>query len=123
MLHFSDQLDPCQDLFKKLQILTLQSQYVFSLLLFAVKNRNHFTSNMDIHDINTRYNYDLHLPSTNLSKVQKGVLFSASKIYNHLPWNIKALSKDIKQFTPLLKSYLTEHAFYTVDKYYKTTSQ
>jgi hypothetical protein len=103
----SGKLDPCRDLFKKLQMLTLQSQYIFSLLLFVIKNRNHFTSNTDIHDINTRYNYDLHLPSTNLSTVQKGVLFSASKIYNHLPWNIKT-SKNVKRFKPLLRSYLTE---------------
>jgi hypothetical protein len=61
----------CLDLFKKLQILPLPSQYIFSLHLFSIKNKNYFTSNMDIHDINTRYNYNLHLPSTNLSIVQK----------------------------------------------------
>jgi hypothetical protein len=119
----SGKFDPCRYLFKKLQILTLQSQYIFSLLLFAVKNKNHFTSNMVIPDINSRYNYNLHLPSTNLSNVQKGVLFSARKIYNHLPSNIKSLSKDVKQFKSLLRCYLTEHAFYTIDEFYKTTSQ
>jgi hypothetical protein len=64
----------CRDLFKKLQILPLPSQYNFSLLLVTIKNKNYFTSNTDIHDINTHYNYNLHLPSTNLSIVQKGVL-------------------------------------------------
>ena len=29
--------DSCQDLFKKLNILSLQSQYIFSLLMFVVK--------------------------------------------------------------------------------------
>jgi hypothetical protein len=29
--------DSCRELFKKLQILTLQSQYIFSLLVFVVK--------------------------------------------------------------------------------------
>jgi hypothetical protein len=77
----SSKLDQCLDLFKRSQILTLQYQYIFSLLLFIVKNKNHFTSNKDVHDINTHYNYNLHLSSTDLSKVQKGVLFSASKIY------------------------------------------
>jgi hypothetical protein len=91
-------LDSCRGLFNKLQILPFQSQYIFSLLLFVVKNRDYFIANTDIHDINTRYNYDLHLPSTNLSIVQKGVLFSGSKIYNHLPLNIKLLSTDIKEF-------------------------
>jgi hypothetical protein len=72
--------------------------------------------------INTRYKYNLYLLSTNLSKVQKGVLFSGSKIYNHLPLNIKLLSKDIKHFKTPLRSYLTEHAFYSIDEYYKSTS-
>jgi hypothetical protein len=30
--------DSCQDLFKKLNIISLQSQYIFSLLIFIVKN-------------------------------------------------------------------------------------
>jgi hypothetical protein len=64
----------CRQLFKQLQILTLPSQYVFSLLLFVNKIREMFLPNSEIHDINTRYNYNLHLPSTNLALVQKGVL-------------------------------------------------
>jgi hypothetical protein len=119
----SGKFDSSRELLKKLQILPLQSQYIFSLLLFVIKNKNYFTSNIDIHDINTRYSYNLHLPSSNLSIVQKGVFFSGSKIYNHLLLNIKLLSKDIKQFKSLLRSYLTEHAFYSTDEYYKTTSQ
>jgi hypothetical protein len=67
----SGKFDPCRDLFKKLQILTFQYQYIFFSLLFVIKNRNHFASDMDLHNINTRYNYDLHLPSTNLSKGTK----------------------------------------------------
>jgi hypothetical protein len=73
-------------LLKKLQILPLQSQYIFSLLLFVIKNKNYFISNTDIYDINTHYIHNLYLPSANLSTVQKGVLFSVSKIYNHVPF-------------------------------------
>ena len=32
-------------------------------------------SNLDIHSINTRYNQNLHMSTTNLTMVQKGVLF------------------------------------------------
>jgi hypothetical protein len=74
----SGRLDSCRGLFKKLHILPLQSQYIFSILLFVAKNRNYFRSNTDIHDINTRFNHNLHLPSTNLSIVQSGVLFQAA---------------------------------------------
>jgi hypothetical protein len=82
--------------------LEMPSDDIFSLLLFTIKNNSYFTFNTDIHDINTRYNYNLHLPSTNLSIVQKGVLFSGSKIYSHLPLKIKLLSKDPRQFKTLL---------------------
>jgi hypothetical protein len=48
---------------------------------------------------------------------------SSYHIYNHLPLNIKSLSKDIKQFKSLLRNYLIEHTFYTIDEFYETTSQ
>jgi len=101
--------DPCCQLFKQLQILSLPSQYIFSLLVFVNKNTDLFQSNSEIHDLNIRFNYNLHLPSTNLTLVQKGVLCSGSKIYNHLPSNIKVLSNDTKLFKSTLKSYLIEH--------------
>ena len=41
--------DPCCTLFKKLNILPLKSQYIFSLLLFVVRNRDLYKSNSDIH--------------------------------------------------------------------------
>jgi hypothetical protein len=55
--------------------------------------------------------------------LQIWVLFSGSKIYNHLPLNIKLLSKDVKKFRSLLRSYLTKHAFCSTDEFYKTSSQ
>jgi len=45
-------------LFKKLNILPLYSQYVFSLSTFAVKNTDAFKSNLAIHIINTRQDFD-----------------------------------------------------------------
>jgi hypothetical protein len=59
------------------------------------------------------------LPSTNLTLVQKGVLYSGSKIYNRLPLSIKAHSNDAKRFNTSLKNYLIEHAFYSLDEYYE----
>jgi hypothetical protein len=99
--------DPCHQLYKQLQILSLPSQYIFSLLVFVNKNRSLLLSNSEIHDKNTSFNLNLHLPSTNLTLVRKGVLYSESTIYNHLPLNIKILSKDTKQFKSTLRSYKT----------------
>jgi hypothetical protein len=105
--------DLCRDSFKKLQMLSLQSQYIFSLLLFIVNNNNYFKFDMVIHNINIHNNYNLHLPSINLSTVQKDVLFSGSNIYNNLPTNIKLLSGDVKHIKSLLRSYLIEHIIYS----------
>jgi hypothetical protein len=99
--------------------LLLPFQYIFSLIVFVNKNRELFLSNSEIHEINTRYNQNLHLPSTNFTLVQKGVLYSGSKIYNRLPLSIKAHSNDAKRFKTTLKSYLIEHVLYSLDGYYQ----
>ena len=117
----SNRRDSCRQLYKQLQILPLKSQYIFSLLLFVVKNRDLFQSNSQIHNINTRYNYDLHLPSANLTLFQRGVLYSGSRIYNHLPLNIKSLSNDVKHFKSTLKNYLLENSFYSVEEFFQRT--
>jgi len=79
-----------------------------------------FLYNSEIRDENTCFNLNLHLPSANLTLVQKGVLYSGRKIYNHLPLNMKMLSKDAKQFKSTLTSYLIEHIFYSMDEYFQS---
>jgi hypothetical protein len=94
----SNSKDSCCDLFKKLCILPLHSQYIFSILLFVVKNRGLFKTNFDVHKCNTRSNYDLHLPTAKLTIFQKGVCYSRINICNHLPLHLKQLSYDINKF-------------------------
>jgi len=87
----------CCQLFKQLQILSLPSQYIFSLFVFVNKNRGLFQSSSEIHDLKTRFNCNL--PSTNLALVQKRVFYSGSEIYNYLPSNTKVLSNDAKHLS------------------------
>jgi hypothetical protein len=56
----------CRNVFKKLSILPFQSQYIFSLLMFVVKNKDFFKLNSDFHTFNTRSKCDLHFPVVNL---------------------------------------------------------
>jgi len=51
-------IDSCTDLFKKLNILPLQSKYMLSLLL-VVNNKDNYEENSEIHSINTRQNSNL----------------------------------------------------------------
>jgi hypothetical protein len=76
--------ESCRELFTKLNILPLESQYILSLLLFVVKNINIFKSNSVVHTINTRHCSDLYLPSVHLSKVRKGVYNSCVKVIVYL---------------------------------------
>jgi hypothetical protein len=78
-------------------MLSLQSQYIYLLLLFVVNNGQHFkinsdihnintrNINTDIHNINTRNNFDLHYPQSHLSVYQKGSHYTGIKAFNRLP--------------------------------------
>jgi hypothetical protein len=82
-----------------------------------------FLSNSEICDINTEYDYNLHLPSTYLALVQKGILYSGSTVYNCLTSNIKVLSSDAKHFKSTLRVPLLIKAFYSLDECYQSTFQ
>jgi hypothetical protein len=53
-----------------LKILPLQSQYIFSLLLLVVNNMDFYHTISQIHGINTRHNFDLYQPQSNLTTYQ-----------------------------------------------------
>jgi hypothetical protein len=110
--------ESCHELFKKLNILPLHSEYILSLSLFVVKNINMFKFNSMVHSINTRHCSDLYLPTVHLTKVQKGVYHSGIKVFNCLPTGIKSLSGDIRKFKSALKKFLLEGSFYTIQEYF-----
>jgi hypothetical protein len=66
--------DSCRELFKEQKILTLPSQYIFSLLLFVICNMSLFVPNSVYHDVNTRQKNDLRVPHAHRTMYQKGVL-------------------------------------------------
>ena len=82
--------DSCRQLFKKLGILPLMSQYIFSLLLFNVNNKGLFQINSEIHSINTRNN----------SFIDHSSIWQNIKM-----WPIILVSKFPTTF-PLIKTYL-----------------
>jgi len=98
--------DSCRELFKKLEILPLYSQYIFSLSIFVIKNKHLFYTNNVIHSINTRFKTNLHPPIANLTKFQKGVYYSRIKIFNNLPHNVKEFANEIILFQNALKRFL-----------------
>jgi hypothetical protein len=107
--------DSCRELFKKLEILPLYSQYIFSVSIFVIKSKHLFYTNQ-IYSIHTRFKTNLHPPTTNLTKFQKGVYYSAIKIFNNLPHNIRDLANEIVLFQNALKRFLL--SFYNSKEYF-----
>jgi hypothetical protein len=59
----------CRSLFRKLDILTLPCLYIYSLMLFVLKNMDNYQTNSSTHKINTRCTNQLHRPVANLSSL------------------------------------------------------
>jgi hypothetical protein len=81
--------DSCKQHFRNLPIMTLYSQYIFSIIMFTLNNKHLFSSNNEIHKYDTRSNNLLHSPLTNLTKHKKGPYINGIKIYNHLLQHLK----------------------------------
>jgi hypothetical protein len=65
--------DSCKELFQRLEILPLYSQYIFSLSIFVIKNKHLYNTNNQIHSVQTRFKTNFHPPVANLTKFQNGV--------------------------------------------------
>jgi len=90
--------ESCCELYKKWNLLSLQTKYIISSLHIIVKNIKMFKSISLIHSVNTRHYSDLLLPSVHLYEVQKGMYHSEIKTFNCLPPRIKSLFCHIRKF-------------------------
>jgi hypothetical protein len=99
--------DSCREIFKRMKIMTLYSQYIYTLLLFIINNKNIFVTNNKIHEHKTIFNNNnLHLPTVNLTKSDKGAYIANIKACNHLPQSIKILVDNEKSSKVSLKRFL-----------------
>ena len=103
---------------KKIRNTTL----IFSIYLFTInicdKSKHLFYTNNQIHSIHMRFKTNLHPPTANLTKFQKGVYYSAIKISNNIPHNIQDLANEIILFQNALKRFLLINSFYNREEYF-----
>jgi hypothetical protein len=109
--------DSCRELFQRLEILPLYSQYIFSLSIFVIKNKHLYNTNNHIHNVHTRFKTNLHPPIANLTKFQKGY-YSGIKMFNNLPHDIKDIANKITLFRNALKRFLLINSFYNSKEYF-----
>jgi len=111
--------DSCRNLFFNLEIFPLPSQYIFSLILFMIRNKNQFLVNSEIYHIDTRQHANFHQTSANVTGYQKGVYCLGVKVFNVLPSYIKTESDSPKNLKVVLQKFLYENSFYSLDEYFK----
>jgi hypothetical protein len=112
----------CRNLFRRLEILPFVSQYILSLMLFVVKNKNLFTLNSENHTKSTRQFNNFYHPITKLTIYQRGVHYMGIKIFNTLPPYIKDISINVNKFEICLKQFLHIHSFYSIKEYFQHKS-
>jgi hypothetical protein len=111
--------DSCRKLFFNLEILTLLSQCILSLLLFMIRNKNHFLVNSEIHHIDTRQQANFRQPSVNMAKYQKRLYYLGVNVFNMLPSYIKTEFENPKKFKVVLQKFLYKNFFCSLDEYFK----
>ena len=106
--------DFCWVLFKKLNILPLQSQYIFSLLLLWLRTRIYINPILRFMVLTP----DMVLIYIVLRRVcsKKELSIFGIKVFNKLPSSIKNLSHEEQQFRLPLKRFLLMNSFYTLDE-------
>ena len=114
--------DSCRKMFLNLEILSLPSQYILSLLLFVIRNKIQFQVNFEIYQSNTRQHANLHQTSVNAISYQKGVHCIGFKVFNMLPFYIKAESDNPKKIKAVLQKYLLENSLYSLDECFELQS-
>jgi hypothetical protein len=90
---------------KKLDILPVPCEYIFSLMMFTVNNLDSFQTNSTV----------------NLSCIHKGVFYSSVKIFNSLSPCILKLKQEKPKFKVPLRECLIAHTFYSLDEFLSTS--
>jgi hypothetical protein len=88
-----------------------------------IRNKNQFLLNSEISHINTRQHANLHQPSVNVSKYQKGVYCVGVKVFNMLSFHIKTESDNPKKLKVVLQNFLHKNSFCSMDEYFVTSKK
>jgi len=70
----------CRELFQRLEIVPLYSQYIFSLSIFMIKHKHLNNTNNQIHSVHTRFKTNLHPPIANFQSSKRECITQESKL-------------------------------------------
>jgi hypothetical protein len=85
-------------------------------MLFVVDSCHRFQTNFSVHEINTRHNNHLHIPSVTPAAIQRGTAYCI-KIFKKLPPEISVLKNDKTVFKSALRKYLLPQFFHSTEEF------
>lgn len=103
--------DDCRQVYERLKILTVPSQYILENLRFLNRNVNLYRS----HSYDTRHKYNMIPAYWRLKRCQTGPVYWAIKFFNVLPENIRNLPE--KNFETIVRQILIRNSFYSIHEY------
>ena len=113
-----DPRSSCREGFEKLD--TVPCLCIYALMLLVVKNPIIYQSNSSIHNLNTRQQDKLHVPSVRFPSIQTVVYYSSVKIFNQLPQSISKFHGSVHIFKTKLRNFLVSNAFYSIEEFIST---
>jgi len=109
----SESRNSCRPFFQSLEILTLTSQYIQSLMKCLSHIMKIYTLNFTVHGINMVNKPQLHKTAA----IPEGVYYLSIKIFNELPEYTVVLVVDRKCFVSTLEKYLFNKPFYSLEEF------
>lgn len=106
----------CREIFKKENILTFPSIFIYKCAVFSFLNPDLFEQNKTYHTYNTRSCTDFRITLHSTSQFERSPSYSCIKIFNCLPVEIKN-TNSVYTFKKKLKLYLLQNSFYSIDEF------
>ena len=110
----------CRGVFRKNNILTFPSIYIYESIKFLKMNKELFScTSGNLSSTRLRYKNNIKIPKHMTSFFKRNMYYSSIKLFNHLPNYIKN-ETSLKPFTNKLRKFLIEMEYYSVKDFYKT---
>uniref|UniRef100_A0A1Y1MDM8 Reverse transcriptase domain-containing protein n=1 Tax=Photinus pyralis TaxID=7054 RepID=A0A1Y1MDM8_PHOPY len=109
--------DHCKPLFKRLQIMTVYSLYIYNCVQFVFDNSYQFTTNEEIRscDRKTRFGSKLTVPRHKTTLFENSPKYMCIKLFNSLP--IDLLKCNQASFMSKVKTFFLDNPFYSISEY------
>jgi hypothetical protein len=112
--------DSCRGVFKKMNLLTVPSIFIYHCIVFKLEHNESFIKSQDVHQYNTRNKNNVMVPKHRSTLFESSPYYVTAKLFDKLPVILKNI-KNVTFFKNLFKKVLIAKEYYSVDEFCKDT--